>query len=76
VKRWKRRSIEEVEDNLDEEDLEEDEDFDDFDEVSTMSEVKWNELESKIRAGKYRPKHSDPWTLHVLYSNLRDLGKI
>ena len=36
----------------------------------------FDELEPKIRAGKYRPKKTDPWTAHLLYQSLRDLGEI
>ena len=36
----------------------------------------FEELEPKIRAGKYRPKSGDPWTAHILYQSLRDLGDI
>jgi hypothetical protein len=34
------------------------------------------EMESAIRAGKYKPKRHDPWTAHTLYSMLKDLGKL
>ncbi len=36
----------------------------------------FDELEPMIRAGKYKPKQSDPWTAHLLYQALRDLGDI
>ncbi len=36
----------------------------------------FEELEPKIRAGKYKPKSGDPWTAHILYQSLRDLGDI
>lgn len=36
----------------------------------------FDELEAKIRAGKYKPKSKDPWNAHVLYQTLKDLGEI
>lgn len=33
-------------------------------------------LEPLIRAGKYKPKPSDHYTVHLLYQTLRDLGEI
>lgn len=30
-------------------------------------------LEPLVRAGKYKPKPSDPWTIHILYQALRDI---
>jgi hypothetical protein len=36
----------------------------------------FEDLEDKIRSGKYKPKASDPWTAHILYQNLRSLGEI
>lgn len=36
----------------------------------------FEELEPKIRSGKYKPSQSDPWTAHILYQSLRDLGEI
>ena len=36
----------------------------------------FEELEGKIRAGKYKPKAEDPWHAHVLYQTLKDLGDI
>lgn len=36
----------------------------------------FEELEAKIRQGKYKPKKSDPWTAHILYQNLKALGEI
>lgn len=36
----------------------------------------FEELEGKIRAGKYKPKQEDPWNAHVLYQTLKDLGDI
>jgi hypothetical protein len=41
-----------------------------------MPEAEWKKLEAKVRAGRYIPKRSDPWTLHVLYSNLKELGDL
>lgn len=83
MKRWKRRRVEEEdEEGSDEEELEDELDLDDgvdydFDEIEDhIPAKKWQKLESKIRAGKYKPKHSDPWTLHVLYNNLKDLGRL
>jgi len=34
------------------------------------------ELEEKVRGGKYKPKPSDPWTIHVLYNLLHESGDI
>jgi len=36
----------------------------------------FDELELKIRSGKYKPKAKDPWNAHVLYQTLKDLGEI
>lgn len=36
----------------------------------------FEDLEPMIRAGSYKPKQSDPWTAHVLYQSLLDLGEI
>ena len=36
----------------------------------------FDDLEPEIRAGKYKPKPSDPWNAHILYQSLRDLGEI
>ena len=36
----------------------------------------FDELEPMIRAGKYKPKQSDPYNAHLLYQALRDLGDI
>lgn len=35
-----------------------------------------DELEAKVRAGGYKPKRSDPWTIHVLYNLLVERGEI
>ena len=35
-----------------------------------------DDLEAKVRAGSYKPKRSDPWTIHVLYNLLVESGKI
>jgi len=37
---------------------------------------KFEDLEAGIRAGKYKPKPEDPWTAHILYQNLKELGEI
>ena len=49
---------------------------DDFDEDEDDEGPTFEELEPKIRAGKYVPKQSDPYTAHILYQSLRDLGEI
>lgn len=36
----------------------------------------FDELEPKIRAGKYKPKSDDPWNAHILYQMLKKLGDI
>lgn len=43
----------------------------DYEEQEQIDETQWCDLEQKIRAGKYKPKHSDHYTLHVLYNNLK-----
>lgn len=37
---------------------------------------RFNKIQGLIRAGKYKPKQSDPWIAHILYSNLKELGEI
>ncbi len=37
---------------------------------------RFDEIESKIRSGDYKPKKADPWNAHVLYSLLKSLGEI
>ena len=48
--------------------------YDDFE--AEESGPTFEDLEAKIRAGKYKPKSQDPWTAHVLYENLKSLGEI
>ena len=36
----------------------------------------FDELEPKIRAGKYKPKKTDPWNAIVLYNLLKESGDI
>lgn len=48
--------------------------YDDFEDGE--SGPTFEDLEAKIRAGKYKPKSKDPWTAHVLYENLKSLGEI
>jgi len=36
----------------------------------------FEDLEPKIRAGKYKPKKSDPWNAHILYNLLKERGAI
>lgn len=36
----------------------------------------FDELEPKIRAGKYKPKKTDPWNAIVLYNLLKESGEI
>lgn len=84
MKRWRRRPRE---DDSDEEDDDEEqtvtsrevwrETFSfDTDDDEEFDEVRWAKLEKKVRAGRYRPRPSDPWGIHVLYNNLRDLGDL
>jgi len=40
------------------------------------SSSSFEDLESMIRAGEYKPKQKDPYTAHILYQALRDLGEI
>ena len=50
---------------------------DDYDDEESDEEgPTFEELEPMIRAGKYKPKASDPYTAHILYQSLRDLGEI
>jgi len=35
-----------------------------------------DDLGAKVRAGSYKPKRSDPWTIHVLYNLLVERGEI
>jgi len=51
-------------------------DSDDEDEDDGESGPTFDELEPKIRAGKYKPKPDDPWNAHVLYQTLKKLGDI
>jgi len=37
---------------------------------------RFDEIEPLIRAGKYRPKSSDPWNAHLLYNLLKESGEI
>lgn len=92
MRRWRRGIEEEPDEPLvfDDEALAEDRDrprsyartmrtrFDGDDEEDEPDEdaVSFDELEPKIRAGKYIPKKSDPWTAHILYQSLQDLGEI
>lgn len=55
-------------DFLEEEEVQEDH-FDD-------SGKTFEEIEGKIRAGKYKPRPEDPWNAHLLYQMLKDLGDI
>lgn len=45
-------------------------------ELREQKEEDWDDKADKIRAGKYKPKRTDPWTLHVLYQNLKETKKI
>ncbi len=85
MKKWKRRVAEDDEEEEEEEEAVEERPFlrrsvlgafDFDDEEPRMSEGKWKQLEKKIRAGKYKPKASDPWTLHVLFDHLTVLGEL
>ena len=38
--------------------------------------TRFDQIKGLIRAGKYKPKQSDPWIAHILYSNLKELGEI
>ena len=33
-------------------------------------------MAAAIRAGKYVPRRSDPWTAHILYNALKDTGRL
>lgn len=92
MRRWRRPSEEDLEEDseLDEEEDEEEvrryapprplrvtrfSDFDDDEEVETDI-ARFDKIKGLIRAGKYKPKPSDPWIAHILYSNLKALGEI
>lgn len=92
MRRWRRPSDIDEDFDLDDEDEEEEEvrryapprplrvtrfsDFeDDEDEVETGI-ARFDKIKGLIRAGKYKPKPSDPWMAHILYSNLKALGEI
>lgn len=51
-------------------------DADDYEEEAAEDAASFDDLEPKIRAGKYIPKKDDPWTAHILYQALQDLGEI
>lgn len=52
-------------------------DFDNDDEYEVESNIaRFDKIKGLIRAGKYKPKPSDPWMAHILYSNLKALGEI
>lgn len=36
----------------------------------------FDKLAPLVRAGEYKPKQSDPYTLHLLYQNLLHLGEL
>ena len=52
--------------------------FSDFgeDEVEDEDLARFEKVAPLIRRGMYKPKPSDPWTVHVLYANLKELGEI
>ena len=83
MKKWKRRVVEDDEEEEEEEEVEERPFLRrsvlsafEFEDEPRMTEEKWKRLEKKIRAGKYKPKESDPWTLHVLFEHLTVLGEL
>ena len=91
MRRWRRPGLSEVEFDLDEEEEEVEEEarryiarplrvtrFSDFDEDETIADdiARFDKIQGLIRAGKYKPKESDPYTAHVLYSSLKQLGEI
>lgn len=84
MKKWKRRVVEDDEEEEEEEEVEERpflrrsvlNAFEFDEDEPRMTEDKWKRLEKKIRAGKYKPKESDPWTLHVLFEHLTVLGDL
>lgn len=47
-------------------------DGDDVDDAIAM----FDRLAPLVRAGEYKPKQSDPYTLHLLYQNLLHLGEL
>lgn len=51
-------------------------DFDDDDYEVETDIARFDRIKGLIRAGKYKPKSSDPWIAHILYSNLKALGEI
>ena len=51
-------------------------DFEDEDEDGEEGIARFDKIKGLIRAGKYKPKPSDPWIAHILYSNLKALGEI
>jgi hypothetical protein len=51
-------------------------DYDDDLEEEEDACARFDELEPKIRAGKYKPKKGDPWNAHVLYDMLKSMGEI
>lgn len=51
-------------------------DFEDEDDGSGSDIARFDKIKGLIRAGKYKPKPSDPWMAHILYSNLKALGEI
>lgn len=52
--------------------------FSDFDADESPADgiARFDRIKGLIRAGKYKPKQSDPWMAHILYSNLKELGEI
>jgi hypothetical protein len=51
-------------------------DFEDEPEDDGGGIARFDKIKGLIRAGKYRPKPSDPWIAHILYNNLKALGEI
>jgi len=72
----RRSSISTSYDEEDEEDEDEEDDGEDDDGDHDYSGPSFESLEPMVRAGKYKPKPEDPWTIHVLYQSLKDIGKI
>lgn len=66
-----RRRRSSIHTRFDEDDEDEEEEEDGDDETSSF-----DRLAPLIRAGKYKPKQTDPYTVHILYQSLRDLGEI
>lgn len=90
MRRWRRPVLEEYDDEEEEEDDEEEvrryipprplritrfSDFEGYEEGEDNI-ARFDRIKGLIRAGKYKPKPSDPWMAHIFYNNLKELGEI